>query len=246
VDDDIGANDTAPKGPADRRGDWRSLRSNGKQPLPLARESSSAQSPSNSQVPAPSEGTDDPQQFPKITVSGWQAVPKALSEARSAEAFNKQYALWLRTFRWDFWTDGTTTAPVTSDTMLEIVKHWLLPFREAYAVVGLQHGPLTQTIHSHMLIGGIGHGNCAETLLRGSWVRDGHVRVEQFSPSLGGVEYLVKQAEEIEILGTPLLYKPRHLRGHRGRTRRTVKDFIPTVEQGRKPLPWLNAFRFIK
>ena len=206
MEDDIGANDTEPKGPADRRGDWRRA-SNGAQPWPLARDRYSVPAAS---APRPSiESTFD-----------WQSVPQELAEARSAEA----YALWLRTFRWDFWTVGSTTEPVTSDTMLEIVKTWLLPFREAYAAVGLQHGPLSQTIHSHILIGGIGHACSAETLLRGSWVRDGHVRVASFRPCLGGVEYLIGQAEEMEIIGCPVLYKPRHRRGHRGRTRRTVQD----------------------
>jgi hypothetical protein len=176
-------------------------------------EPSCAQSSSNSHAPA-SKVTD--QQSPKVvTIFGSPSVPTALDD---------QYALWLRTFRWDFWVTGTLKEPVTSATMLEIVKTWLLPFHQSYAAVTLPLGPFSKTIHSHMLIGrGADQRRkrrLSDTLLRGSWVRDGHVRVEQFRPSFGGVEYMVAQADDIEILGTPVLYKPRHVRGRRGRLRR--------------------------
>jgi hypothetical protein len=112
--------------------------------------------------------------------------------------------------------------------MLELVQTWLAPFPEAYAVVFLQPGPTSERIHAHVLVGGI--GGLSESILRASWVKRGHARVEQFKPSLGfhpsrgGVRYSVDQAEEIEIIGSPVLYKPRHNKGHRGRNRQTVKD----------------------
>src|SRR5688572_12466385 len=153
------------------------------------------------------------QQLSKVTLFDSQLVRNALIEARRT----REFAQWLRTFRWSFFATGTVKQPVTSDTMLNIVKHWLAPFHQSYAAVILPFGPILQTIHSHMLVGGIGHSGLAETLPRRSWVREGHVRVEQCHPALDSVEYMVEQADEIEILGSPVLYKPRHLRGRRGR-----------------------------
>lgn len=121
---------------------------------------------------------------------------------------DKQYAEWLRTFRWDYWSTGTLKEPATPEIMLQIVKTWLVRFPAFYAAVGIQHGPTALKIHAHILVGGIGHGTLAhsvyrspENFLRGSWVKHGHVDVKQFSPALGGPEYMIAQADDIEIIG---------------------------------------------
>lgn len=136
------------------------------------------------------------------------------------KALKQAYSDWLRTFRWDFFGTGTTKEPVTAYTALRLVRNWLKQYPESYAAVFLQRGPISQTIHVHTLIGGIGRGGSAETDLRGSWVRRGNMKIERFHPSLDGVEYMVGQADDIEILGSPMIYKPRHVRGRRGRRSR--------------------------
>jgi hypothetical protein len=148
--------------------------------------------------------------------------PQAVAEARNKAIRNAEYAEFLRTFRWDYFVTGTLKEAVVKDTLLIIMKTWLSPFRDAYAAVGIQRGSILEKYHVHAAIGGIGHGalnssgyNSPETFLRGTWVRDGHVKIAQFSPGLGGIEYMIAQTDEIEIIGSLVRYKPRHIRGRR-------------------------------
>jgi hypothetical protein len=53
------------------------------------------------------------------------------------------------------------------------------------------------------------------TRLRRSWVKKGHLLVARYTPTRGAIEYLVAQADEIELVGTPTPYHPRR-RGTRG------------------------------
>jgi hypothetical protein len=54
-----------------------------------------------------------------------------------------------------------------------------------------------------------------ETLLRGTW-RKGSAVVEGYRSRLGGIEYMARQADVIEFVGTPRLFRPRR-RGGKGR-----------------------------
>ena len=109
--------------------------------------------------------------------------------------------------RWSHFVEGTFERPVTAWTALRVARSWLAKCPQSYAAVGVQLGPINLKIHVHLLVGGVNAKG--ETLLRGNWVRDGHVKIERFHPSLGGVEYVVRQADQIELLGTPVLYCPR-------------------------------------
>jgi hypothetical protein len=118
--------------------------------------------------------------------------------------------------RWDFFATGTWERPVTACTAFQTVETWLRKHPSAYAAVGIQTGPLGLRYHVHVLVGGIGCNGLSETLLRRSWVRGGHLLIESYHPTQGAVEYLVRQANEIELLGMPLHYSPRR-RGRRGK-----------------------------
>jgi hypothetical protein len=140
---------------------------------------------------------------------------RATADARRAEQIADAWATWLRSFRWSFFTTGTFEKPVTGSTALRVVESWLSACRGGYAAVGLQRGPVTLAHHVHMLVGGVARNGLTASMLRGSWVKDGHVLVERFTPTRGGVEYLVRQADVIELLGDPQTYRSRK-RGSRG------------------------------
>lgn len=143
----------------------------------------------------------------------------ALTDALRAERLAQGWTDWLQSIRWSYWATGTWEKPIVGSTALRIVRTWLAGSPTVYAVVGIQRGPVSLTHHVHVLIGGVGRRNgLAETHLRGSWVRHGHMRIEPYCPAKGGVEYLVRQAAEIDLLGSPQPYKPRR-RGRRGRGR---------------------------
>jgi len=116
---------------------------------------------------------------------------------------------WLRTMRWDFFATCTWEKPVAPHHVVAAVIRWLQPLPAAYGTIGVQRGPHAAKVHAHVLIGGIGRHPLRETLLRGSWIRAGHVNLVGYSPLKGGVEYLCRQADEIEIIGTPLPFRPR-------------------------------------
>lgn len=127
------------------------------------------------------------------------------------------WVTWLRGIRWDYFATGTWTDPVSPPTALRVVRNWLAPLDGVYAAIGVQRGSV-EKYHVHVLIGGLGRHAVEETLLRGSWVRDGHVKIDGYHPALGGVEYLVEQAGHIELIGSPKPFRPRH-RGGQGRAR---------------------------
>ena len=167
-------------------------------------------------------GENTPPDCPALlrTRSGFTAVvsgidERAITDARHAARVAEAWVTWLRSLRWSHFATGTFERPVNGSTALRVVRSWIGGVTEAYAAVGLQRGPVTLTHHVHLLIGGIHRHGLPESHLRGSWVRDGHVRIEPFTPTRGGVEYLVKQAEVIELLGDPQPYRPRR-RGRRG------------------------------
>jgi hypothetical protein len=60
-------------------------------------------------------------------------------------------------------------------------------------------------------MGGTGRHPLRERFLRGTW-RRGDLRLDRYSPAKGGVRYLVHQADEIEIIGAPVLWRPRSRR----------------------------------
>jgi hypothetical protein len=148
-----------------------------------------------------------------------------LHAIREHAAVKEAWSKWLRSFRWDYWCSGTWTPThaVTGATALRTVKNWLGRFPESYAAVGLQHGPTSLSVHVHIVVGGVGRKPRLGTFLRRSWVKHGDIDLEPFIPSLGGVEYLVGQAVEIELIGSPVSYKPR-TRGRRGRKSSASQD----------------------
>jgi len=145
------------------------------------------------------------------------AMPLAMDSgsARERQETEAAWIEWLRSFRWDLFATGTWDRPVTGYMALATVQRWLGRYPAAYAIVGLQRGPVSLTHHVHLLIGGVGRSG-----VRGSWVKRGHMKVEGYHPERGAVEYLVHQAREIELLGSPLSYKLRK-RGRRGKRRRS-------------------------
>ena len=104
-------------------------------------------------------------------------------------------------------------------TALATVHRWLAKCPDAYAAVGVQRGPVRLATHVHLLIGGV--QRMSETLLRGSWVKRGHVLIERFTPLEGGVRYIVDQSDDIELIGDPVLYRPRQRGRRAGRPRDT-------------------------
>ncbi len=140
---------------------------------------------------------------------------KAGTEARERERLRRGWETWLQTFRWDFFVTGTLEQPVTASTLQRVVTKWLAAYPEAYAAVGVQRGPFAKKNHVHLLIGGIRAGGLAETHLRGSWVKNGHVKIEGFKGGIGGTRYLVEQADEIELLGSPQPFTPQRKRSGR-------------------------------
>lgn len=115
---------------------------------------------------------------------------------------------WLREMRWAYFATGTVTQPKPPSGLKAIVERWLEPLPKAYAAIGLQRG-FEERYHVHILVGGVRRAEPTEAFLRGSWVRHGHVQLDGYRPSLGGVEYLVRQAEEIVWIGDPRPYRPR-------------------------------------
>lgn len=115
---------------------------------------------------------------------------------------------WLRTFRWDFVATCAFGYPTSPTASVRAVAAWLKPMPGAYAAIGVQHGPAGGRLHVHALVGGLGRGAFRESLLRGRW-RRGSVVVEPYHPAQGFVEYLCRQATTVELLGTPVVYRPR-------------------------------------
>ena len=60
--------------------------------------------------------------------------PQAVAEAQSAKALD-DHTQSARTFRMGLLGNANSSRPVPRNTLLEIVKTWLLPFRDAYAAV---------------------------------------------------------------------------------------------------------------
>ncbi len=115
---------------------------------------------------------------------------------------------WLRTMDWDWFATcafGHATSPYAA---LQAVTAWLRPLPRAYGAVGIQRGPLCDRLHVHAMIGGTSRKSLVETLLRESW-RRASIQLSPYSPLKGAVEYVVRQAEEIEIIGTPRVFRPR-------------------------------------
>lgn len=132
-------------------------------------------------------------------------------------AEQRGWADWLRTFRWDWWVTGTWATPLGDPlTAVRIATQWLTRAGpSAYAAVGVQRGPLADRLHVHLVVGGTGTRPLMATRLRRSWVKKGHLLVARYTPTRGAIEYLVAQADEIELVGTPQAYHPRS-RGSRG------------------------------
>ena len=121
----------------------------------------------------------------------------------------RAWSTWLRTFDWDWFATGTWSNPIGPQAAIDTVARWLHPLPRAYAAIGVQRGPAAEKFHVHAVVGGTGRRPLTETLLRGSWIKSGHVQLVGFSPRRGAIEYIVKQATEVELLGTPVPYRPR-------------------------------------
>ncbi len=124
-------------------------------------------------------------------------------------AVAKAWTAWLRSMRWDYFATCTWAKPVLPHHAVAAVTGWLQPLPRSYAAVGVQRGPHAAKYHAHVLVGGIGRHPLTETLLRGSWIRSGHLYLVGYSPLRGAVEYVCGQATEIEIVGAPVTYRPR-------------------------------------
>ena len=125
-----------------------------------------------------------------------------------AERLRHAYVAWLATFRWDWWVTLAFGYETTPSAMLRAVEAWLVPLPGAYAAIGIQRGPLGDRLHVHAVVGGTGRHPLRETLIRGSW-RRGSIDLKPYSPSKGGIAYMICQTDCVEILGTPILYRPK-------------------------------------
>ena len=141
-----------------------------------------------------------------VSMFDQQAIADAQDAARVMQAWKE----WLASFRWRLWATGTWERPVTASVAVRIVHTWLSSCPDAYAAVGVQRGPASLTHHVHLLIGGV--NPLAETLLRGSWVKHGHVLVETYDPRRSAIPYLVEQADHIELIGCLQRFRPRRRR----------------------------------
>ncbi len=121
----------------------------------------------------------------------------------------RAWSQWLRTFDWDWFATGTWSRPVGTQAAIDTVARWLQPLPRAYAAIGVQRGPTAEKYHVHAVIGGTGRHRDTALQLGGSWIHSGHVQLLGFTPKRGGIEYLVRQATEIELLGQPVLYRAR-------------------------------------
>jgi len=115
---------------------------------------------------------------------------------------------WLRAMRWDWFTTCAFGHETSPNAAVRAVTAWLSPLPKAYAAVGIQPGPAGDRLHVHAVVGGTGRNPLIETLLRGSW-RRGSLDLRGFTPLKGAIEYVVRQADEVTILGTPLPFRPR-------------------------------------
>jgi hypothetical protein len=134
----------------------------------------------------------------------------AAADAERGRRLAESWKDWLKGFRWEFWATGTWERPVTPSTAMRTVNAWLSVRHEAYAAIGLQRGPRAMTHHVHLMVGGV--NVLAGTLLRRSWVKHGHVRVERYDPRRDAIGYMVDQADEIVLVGTPQRFQPRRTR----------------------------------
>ncbi len=206
---EIGSDDPAPKGPVDWRAGSEDGRRAGQEAQQEARTATELRClQQHTCIPGPQSHTASVPPF----IGGLLDTQAVTTHRQPQREFLEAWESWLRSFRWDFFVTGTWEEPVRTDTALHTVQSWLGKHRGAYAAVGLQRGPVSQTIHVHALVGGAA---LSETSLRRSWVRSGHVLVSVYHHSQGGVEYLVRQASSIELIGSPIPYRPR-VRGRRG------------------------------
>ncbi len=149
----------------------------------------------------------------------------------SGEGENKilteAWGQWLRSLDWSYFATGTFTTPRSPPAALAFVRRWLAPWPDAYAVIALATGPTTGALHLHLLLGGFRRVALTERVLRDRWyqlaqAKDalehhtlGGLALDGYHPRLGAVEYLVRQAEEIELLGDPRPYGPSSARRRR-------------------------------
>ena len=127
----------------------------------------------------------------------------------SPEMVRKAQVAWLRTMRWDWWATLAFAHAYQPTAMLRAVAAWLQPLGpQAYAAIGVQRGPQGNRLHVHTVVGGVGRHPLRETLLRETW-RRGSIVLVGYSPLRGAIEYMVRQSDEIELLGHPVIYRPR-------------------------------------
>ena len=134
----------------------------------------------------------------------------AATDAENGRRLAQGWKDWLRTLRWEFWATGTWERSVTPSTAMRTVNIWLSVCPDAYAAVGVQRGPIAMTHHVHLMIGGV--NGLAGTLLRRTWVKHGHARVERYDPRRDCIGYMVDQADEIAVIGSPQQFRPRRAR----------------------------------
>jgi len=140
---------------------------------------------------------------------------ESIAAAQKREAQIRGWVPWLRGIRWSYVATGNFSHPLLPGSILETVRTWLDAIppayisigRAAYAAVGVQRGR-TERYHVHLLLGAVKREHLVEVWLRDSWRRDGHLLVDGYHPARGFVEYLVEQADEIELFGTLRPYRP--------------------------------------
>lgn len=136
-------------------------------------------------------------------------------------------ANWLEGFRWDFWATPTFRYPKNHQGALAAVEQWLVPFQpHVYAAVAYERGSLGDRLHVHAVIGGIGRHPLRRTLLRQSW-RVGLIEVKLYNPKMGGIRYMLDEADNpdtLQILGDPLPFRKRKRGGAQRRHKSAIED----------------------
>ncbi|PYO41404.1 MAG: hypothetical protein DMD33_14110 [Gemmatimonadetes bacterium] len=128
---------------------------------------------------------------------------------------------WMRSFRWTVWATPSFAHAVTRRYALHAVRAWLRKIsRESYAIVSLERGPSGLLWHPHALVGGIPRSPLVAGFVGGLW-RHGNVEVAPYDRRLdhpgtssGASWYLTKTGTDaVEILGSPIVYRPRRRGG---------------------------------
>ena len=137
----------------------------------------------------------------------------------------KERARELRRFRWSYFVTLTFRFPVDEGDAWLAVLDWLAPLGPGvYAAVAVERAPARTgkpgqegwaegRVHIHALLGGLRRRvDTILTLRRSWWGKHGQALIRLYRGRGGAAWYLCKDGGAVELLGTPLQYRPRRRR----------------------------------